>query len=276
MNHMNNHLIIDCFPYNGESIVEDRLKRMAHMVDLIYVTESWTSFSGKRKDQLHFHQNKEIFSPYMHKIRFLTIDEFPPMPDDWAERKRQLNPWMVDLNSWWREAYQRNYATAHIGRDCVNCRYIVIVADVDEIVAPHILRSLSDRFDESYKLIGTAPIFLEMDFYYYSWNWIKPYKWYNAFMVTDAGIHSNDKLTLNDMRIETKKEGFLTKAGWHLSYFMTVDELRRKIEHFSHKEFDRPEFKSRDWIERCIREGLDLFGRANENLVAVKERIEDR
>ncbi len=40
------------------------------------------------------------------------------------------------------------------------------------------------------------------------------------------------------------------RAGWHLSYYMGVPELARKVESFSHREYDTPEIKAAEHI-RC-------------------------
>ena len=39
-------------------------------------------------------------------------------------------------------------------------------------------------------------------------------------------------------------------AGWHLSYYMGLPDLARKLESFSHSEYDSAEFKAADHI-RC-------------------------
>lgn len=50
-------------------------------------------------------------------------------------------------------------------------------------------------------------------------------------------------------------------GGWHLSYYMGLADLARKLESFSHSEYDAPEFKAADHVLECIRTGRDLFNR---------------
>ena len=47
-------------------------------------------------------------------------------------------------------------------------------------------------------------------------------------------------------------------AGWHLSNFMTVQDIADKIGMYSHTEYDTPDVRNVTWIKRCCGEGLDL------------------
>ena len=42
---------------------------------------------------------------------------------------------------------------------------------------------------------------------------------------------------------------------------MGLPDLARKLESFSHSEYDTAEFKAEDHIRECIRTGKDLFNR---------------
>lgn len=55
--------------------------------------------------------------------------------------------------------------------------------------------------------------------------------------------------------------GYVKYAGWHLSYFMPVEDIQRKLESFCHREGDKAEIKDRQHIIESIREGRDLLGR---------------
>jgi hypothetical protein len=55
--------------------------------------------------------------------------------------------------------------------------------------------------------------------------------------------------------------GAKVKGGYHMSFFLTVDEIRRKIESFSHQEYNKEEFKTDEHIMKCISTGHDLFDR---------------
>ena len=59
--------IVDVFCYNGDPIVENRLKYLDPHIDKFVIIESWHTFSGNKKDEL-FHKNHEVFKPYISKI----------------------------------------------------------------------------------------------------------------------------------------------------------------------------------------------------------------
>ena len=60
--------IIDTFPFNGEMVVELRLKHLHKDVDEIIVVESRVTHSGKKKDFLFVERDKSLFAPYLDKV----------------------------------------------------------------------------------------------------------------------------------------------------------------------------------------------------------------
>ena len=62
---------MDCFPYNGEPIVELRLATVYPYVDEIVVTESRTTFSGVKKQSCYFYDRSSVFDKYRDKITFI-------------------------------------------------------------------------------------------------------------------------------------------------------------------------------------------------------------
>ncbi len=56
-------------------------------------------------------------------------------------------------------------------------------------------------------------------------------------------------------------------CGWHLSYFMSLDEIIRKINSFSHIEYNTDEMKNKEHIKECLKNGNDLFKRKDNILV---------
>ena len=66
-------LVIDYVLYNGEPIIEFRLKYLNNYVDKFIIVESIFTFSGKKKDDFYFKINKDIFEPYRKKVLFFPI-----------------------------------------------------------------------------------------------------------------------------------------------------------------------------------------------------------
>jgi beta-1,4-mannosyl-glycoprotein beta-1,4-N-acetylglucosaminyltransferase len=50
-------------------------------------------------------------------------------------------------------------------------------------------------------------------------------------------------------------------AGWHFSYLGGVDEINRKLERFSHQEFNKGKYKDPTRNMQRILDGKDIYGR---------------
>ncbi len=61
--------IIDSFSYNGELVVELRLKHLYPVVDEFVITEARETHSGKPKMELFIDRYRSTFQPYMSKAR---------------------------------------------------------------------------------------------------------------------------------------------------------------------------------------------------------------
>ncbi len=50
-------------------------------------------------------------------------------------------------------------------------------------------------------------------------------------------------------------------AGWHLTYFMTPEQIKNKLESFAHNVYNTDYYKDLGRIQTCITERKDLFDR---------------
>ncbi|CAL8462147.1 g1678 [Coccomyxa elongata] len=247
--------ILDCFIYNGEMIAALRLEYLYDVVEEIIVVESRTTFSGNIKPQLFIERDAHLFRPYLTKVEFLVLDDYPEPDQAWLAT-RANRAWMTDLSVWFRETYQRNFAQGYIKEKYAGQKYVVLACDVDEIPSREVVAELrSFRYEHAH-----IALYFEMEMSYYNFNWTARYQWYHAFAVSDVGLA---KKTLDDYRTENSRYHLRRSAGWHLSYYMGISELARKIESFSHKELNLPEYKAADHIVKCIRTGKDLFDRGS-------------
>jgi len=60
-------------------------------------------------------------------------------------------------------------------------------------------------------------------------------------------------------------------AGWHYSWFGGKERIVKKLESYSHSEFNLPHFKADEHVEQCMMEGIDLFHRGRCTLVPLSE-----
>ena len=238
-------LIYDCICYNGEPIIEMRLELLYPVVDRIFITESWYTFTGTRKPALYKEINSSLFEKYADKIAWIVLES------------------CVSTNPWQNEKEQRNAAYSHVVRASQHMPFICLVCDVDEIVNPNVVEAMK-RDSGMYEHL-TKPVALEMEFYYYSFRWRKKFKWLHPFAVNDLGISED----LDGMRL-SGKAGCISNAGWHCSFFESVENIIRKVESFSHQEHNTESVKSLEHIRWCIENGIDLFSRGDyEDLIAV-------
>ena len=73
--------VYDYVIYNGEPIMEFRLKYLNNYVDRFIIVESIYTFSGKKKDEFYYNINKDIFENYKEKISFHPIHNLPTEAD---------------------------------------------------------------------------------------------------------------------------------------------------------------------------------------------------
>jgi len=242
---------------------------MAPVVDRFVIVESWETFSGRvKKEKLWKDVHADIFAPYADKIEWMILDTLGPVQEG------------VPLSSeevWKREHAQRNAPTDWLRSQ--EGPWIALICDVDEIVSPAAIsnaKSMPKSFD--------MPCSLEMDFFYYNFNWVKGDKWYAVYIISDTGVatlvekyDASGKIlvtlsTLRDHFITTRghfKRGAIQSAGWHASFFASTEEIQRKLRSYSHQEWNTAEYTSAEHITKCITSGADLFTRGGaEDLIA--------
>jgi len=252
--------IIDTFPFNGDWVVKMRLEFMFPVVDEFVITESRHTFSGVKKDYLYKDKWATLLKPYQSKIKWIVIDEFPAMTDEWHDVYKN-HKWFKEeyKQAWFNEHHQRDIAMEYIQEKYRDEDYIVNVGDVDEI--PKIDIFHPDARGIMHKKLNEIqqPLFMEMLFFYYNFYWKKPYNWYRAYIISKEQLAKNP--SLSHWRLNFTPNIILRSAGWHFSYFMEIMDIQRKIKSFSHKEYDDTQWTSIEHIKECIAQGKDIFNR---------------
>ena len=249
-------LVVDVFPYNGEPIVERRLRYLAPVVDVFVVVEARHTFSGIRKPELYTRTHKHVFEPYADKVEFMIIDEFPPVCPEWASFARACRPWVQgNVDDWWRESFQRDAVTVVLkGMHSPERPLLALVCDSDEIPSQEAIATLVEEYD----VVAARPaVHLAMAFHYYGWEWTKPEPWARAFAIAGARLDG----TSFDEERNVVPVALLPGAGWHCSYFMPASEVARKIRSFSHREFCTDAILDPCNIAGALAGGVDVMGR---------------
>jgi hypothetical protein len=224
--------ILDVFIYNGEPIAEFRMSYLAPYVDGFVVVEARKTFTNRPKSCLHLERNKDMFDKYEYKKHLIkiVIEEFPETD-----------------NVWEREAYARNCAREVILEVMGDRPFLAMVCDADEIPRDRVVQDLPTIYDQTHEGLR-----FQMKLFKYGFRWMRDVEWYHAYVVSDKGVK---QYTLNDLRLKASAERFIENGGWHVSYCGTVSDMVSKLESFSHTEYDKPEFKKRDYIKTCMLTG---------------------
>ena len=251
-------MVYDCFIFFNElDLLEIRLNELNEVVDKFVLVEADRTFQNNSKPY-YFEENKERFERFLDKIIHIKLDKYP-----------LFIPIINPFTPWKLEFFQRN----SIVKGLVDCKPddIIIISDVDEIPRAKVLQEMITK--------GVHQIYgLKMDMYMY---------FLNNQLIYDAGSsmtveQSKDgiwhcaavlpykllKLKPNKIRriiMRTRRRGEVFKivpnAGWHFTYLGGVEKIIRKLEAFSHTEYNNDHFKSEEKIEEFITTGKDLFDR---------------
>lgn len=218
--------VYDVFLYNGEPIVEARIKYLEDHVDQFVLIESPWTFSGNKK---------ELYSPLAPfrnhpKLKVIIIDEY------------------IEGNAWATEALHRNSAFPSILNNDGDC---FILSDCDEIPQLETIQFLKEFCNSE------EPRFLKLKqkFYYYNFNWRKTQEWVSPVVANTSMLK---RYTSQQLRSASSN---FVESGWHISYALSLQEIRRKIESFSHQEFNLKELKTDEHLKSCLLGGKDLFNR---------------
>lgn len=245
--------------------LEIRLHTLSAYVDYFVVIESPTTFTGKPKP-LHLKDNWDRFKAFHEKIIYREVRDPVDSSRVW------------DHEDFLRDALLKAvFPTLVSTPAAASYGDVLIVNDMDEIARPETIALLR---------ICQFPsrLTLASDFYYYSFQWRhQGSQWLGPHATIYQGSAT---ISPNDLRQGLLGDGWvpitafyrwrdrrtLWNAGWHCSScFATVEEILVKMGAFSHKPLNTIENRNPLTIIHRVRNGLDLFGRADQ----IFTRIED-
>lgn len=221
--------IYDCtMLYNEVDMLEFRMHVLRDVVDVFVVCESNMTHSGDTKP-LHFLRHHDRFADF--NVQYVTAD-LSTYADNWERERGQ------------RRQIARGLRYAQEGDT-------VIVADVDEIPRPELIRDFARSTHASARF--------ELDMYYYNVNTRVVQGW------SIGAVKWMHHLDPNDVRALTEGHAY-DNAGWHFSYFGGPDQIRNKLTHFLHHDWVKPDMMVAGQVERAIASGVDLWQRDNVRL----------
>ena len=231
--------LFDCFMYNNEETLLDlRLQTLSKYVEKFILVESTFDHQGNKKSKFF---NIDDFKKYKDKIISMKIDKYPS----------SLN------GSWKRENFQRNYISKAL--ENLNDDDYVIISDADEIPNLKNIKNIEKKKFTAFKQSN----------YCYKINMrnITFPDWYGSKLCKKKHLKSpqwlrNQKVKnysfLNIFKINWN---IIENGGWHFSFLMYPEEIKKKIKSFAHEEFNKDQFLDVAKITKSIAEGKDLFNR---------------
>ena len=221
--------IYDIFTYNGEEdLLEIRLNILNDFVDEFIIVEAPTTFSGKSKP-LYFEKQKERFTPFLHKIKYFVIDDYPNDTEILKLADKSPNVPKNGPEHWRREFYQKESikkALTHLKDED-----ICFIGDVDEIWK--LTQGMPKKMGK-YKLRQLV--------YVYYLNNRSNEPWTGTLLTNYKTIKEG---CLNHLRTD-KNWTVLEDGGWHFTSMGGFEEVRRKLsDSYTEESYNNNEVQSK-------------------------------
>lgn len=230
--------IFDCFLYNNENLIlELRLNTLNKYIDKFVIIEAKYDHQGNKK-KLNFKISN--FKNFKKKIIYLVIKKFPK-----------------NLDNWGRENFHRDYILKGLTK--ANKEDYVLISDIDEI--PN-LSKLNNFKNFKYTVF-------EQKMFYYKLNLINASSpnWYGSrlckvkHLKTPQWLRNQKIKKYSILKFYKIKWNIIKNGGWHFSFLMTPEEIKKKITSFAHVEYNQEYFKNIIKIKKAIKNKLDIFDR---------------
>ena len=254
--------VYDYVIYNGEPIIEFRLKYLNNYVDKFIIVESIYTHSGNKKDDFYYYINKHIFEEYKHKIFFHPIHKLPTKEDCLNIRRNNLL--YENKDSWINEVYQRDSIQKILTQSYNQYfkPFIIFVCDVDEIPKKELYMNIKNDYDLLHNGAHIEMLLLNYGFKWKKENCI----WRHPFVITDKG---NENLSFSNVRLRRTEKTY-NNSGWHVTYCFKIDDIIRKFESFAHTEYNIDKYKNKEYLLKCIKDGRNIFNE-DEQFIETKD-----
>ena len=238
-------MIIDCFPFFNEyDVLECRLQYLDDIVDRFVIVETDVTFSGKSK-RYNLIDNISRYKKWQHKIVYLPFS-FDVTGHDFSYKPKELD---FNAPSWKVEWAQCNHIQRLI--EMCNDNDMLLISDVDEIPYKNGIRLAAQLLPEA-KIIS----FEQLLFYYNFQNLVKE-SWVGSVLTYASEAKKHNPEYFKRIKWYIPK---ITNGGCHASYFCSPEDIKYKIESFSHQEFNTEENTNVDNIKTKILSNKGPFG----------------
>jgi beta-1,4-mannosyl-glycoprotein beta-1,4-N-acetylglucosaminyltransferase len=232
----------DCFLFNGEKeCLQIRAEELKPLNVHHVLVDSRYSFTG-RGQKIPFLEMTDREEFYQYDIQEWVVDTLPIVGSAWNNEINQRNEILIALKE--------------LGAKDED---IVIISDADEIPSLKAIQSYSPE-------MGLTS--LKMDNFWYNFNCLtERQSWLPVRIMTYEYLKDT---TPNNVRISGYNYA-IDNGGWHFSYLGDADFIIKKLESFSHQEYNKPEYKDPETILKKIRSGESLWGDAKFKFIPIDE-----
>ena len=254
--------VLDAFMYNGEiDILLLRLHVLNSTVLFFVLAESKCTFSSLPKP-LYFYdrdRNHPAMQEFLPRIVHVAAQQ------ECTSATAKHDPWEMEKDL-------RNVVIRGIPTN-ISLSALVMLSDIDEFPSPQALDHARDI--TSACQTGFACHFDSTMYYYDLSHRVLSEKWYHPQLLTLEDVRSNTwtPQEIRDIGFELSRSTaalhlhhVIIDGGWHLSFFGTDQDRIRKIQSFSHQEYNKPEVVNRLKLQRD--QGMDPLGRSWQQLQA--------
>lgn len=236
--------------FNEYDMLEGRLEYLYDIVDYFVIVENDVTHNGNKKP-MNYVSNIERYRKYQKKIIYL------PMSTDTSKYDWNREPPVgaLDVTTYYAsmamDVDQRNYITQ--GLKHFKPTDIVMISDLDEIPNKQSIRQAMHQLNS-----GVEAISFVQDMFYYNLKQKQVNPWAGTVITTNRSITEKSPQWFRRKRWDLPK---IMNAGWHLSYWMSLEKIQHKIMNFAHQEYNIPEFADINKIAERVRAGKDLYDR---------------
>lgn len=249
-----NRKVYDCVIIRDElDVLEARIRYLYDDVDMFVIGEANRTLQNEPKE-FTMESNMSRFDKWKDKITYVKI-QLDDTNLDFSKPETEYNPTSAAFTF---ETMQRNALIK--GIKGLSDQDLVILSDVDEFpnmsAIPKDVKSLS----------------MTQDFYYYYINnkgCSANSLWQGTVVTTGQLFKDQFNSSFQLMRDHRNTLPRVASGGWHFSYLGGVETIRRKIMSFAHTEYIKEQYYCDENIEKCLRDGTDIFGRHDHSYMIV-------
>lgn len=243
----NFHLIDAFLFFNELDLLKVRLDYLGPVVDFFIISEANVDFSGRKKD---FILDKFPIENLPHSKKVIYQKVFINLHSPYWILTRIKYLGRKSKFLWKIQDFQRNALIKPLKKFANN--YAVLFGDLDEIpslesITEHLNKNLTESYAFEQKL-----------FYYDLTNFSEKSSWRGT-------IYSSLKVLIktkpSKLRSERENLPHIKNGGWHLSYFMSPQDIQKKIHAISEVEKLDQKNISIEKISGLIDIGKDVFER---------------